>query len=385
MTRIELCAGRARRQMRSGLMLLIVAQLLPATNAAAQTPASPPQPAQAAPGSQPNDTPSIRIGVTVFADYTVQTEPKGTDVDGNEFTPNQFNIQRAYLNVTGQINHIIAFRVTPDIARETGSGSSLAGSYTYRLKYAYAQFNLDDWMTPGSYARFGMQPTIWVGFIDDIYRYRFQGPTLEDREGILSSSDFGATFRYTFARDYGDVHTGFYNGDNYNRAEANDQKAFMIRGTARPLPRNSVLRGLRVTGFADLDAYVKDAERRRTVLAGTFEHKYVNAAYNYLWTTDQPRAAAPETDGRGWSVWVNPKSNAASTGFEGLLRYDRLRPDVNTDAVRGRLIAGLAYWFPHVGNVTTALMFDVEDVNNEKFAPARPDERRYVVRMLINY
>jgi hypothetical protein len=371
--------------MRSGLMLLIVAQLLPATNAAAQTPASPPQPAQASPGSQPNDTPSIRIGVTVFADYTVQTEPKGTDVDGNEFTPNQFNIQRAYLNVTGQINHIIAFRVTPDIARETGSGSSLAGSYTYRLKYAYAQFNLDDWMTPGSYARFGMQPTIWVGFIDDIYRYRFQGPTLEDREGILSSSDFGATFRYTFARDYGDVHTGFYNGDNYNRAEANDQKAFMIRGTARPLPRHSVLRGLRVTGFADLDAYVKDAERRRTVLAATFEHKYVNAAYNYLWTTDQPRAAAPEIDGRGWSVWVNPKSNAASTGLEGLLRYDRLRPDVNTDAVRGRLIAGLAYWFPHVGNVTTALMFDVEDVNNEKFAPARPDERRYAVRMLINY
>ena len=36
-----------------------------------------------------------------------------------------FNVGRAYLNVTGQINHRIGFRVTPDIVRETGVGSSL--------------------------------------------------------------------------------------------------------------------------------------------------------------------------------------------------------------------------------------------------------------------
>jgi hypothetical protein len=373
-----------RDRARGSLLRVMVAVALPVA-AAAQTPAAPAQPPPTTATAQPNDTPSIRIGVTVFGDYTVQTEPKGTDVDGNEFTPSQFNIQRAYLNVTGQINHIVAFRVTPDIARETGAGSSLSGSYTYRLKYAYAQFNLDDWMSRGSYARFGMQPTIWVGFIDDVYRYRFQGPTLEDREGILSSSDFGATFRYTLGGNYGDVHTGFYNGDNYNRVEANDQKAFMIRGTLRPLPEHSVLRGLRITGFTDLDAYVKDAERRRSTLAATFEHTYVNAAFNYLWTTDQTRAAAPEVDGRAWSFWATPKTNASSTGFEGLIRYDRITPDTSAEAVRGRVIAGVAYWFPHVGNVTTALMFDVENVDNDNFAAARPDERRYAVRMLINY
>ena len=130
----------------------------------------------------PDDTPSIRIGATIFADYTVQTEPKGTDVDGNTYTPNAFQIGRAYLNVTGQINHMIQFRITPDIVRETGSGSSLAGSYTYRLKYAYAQFNMDDWMTRGSYARFGMQQTPWVDFMETVYRYRFQGMIFEDRE-----------------------------------------------------------------------------------------------------------------------------------------------------------------------------------------------------------
>ncbi len=70
----------------------------------------------------PDDTPVIRIGAVFFGDYTVTQKPKGTDADGNEFTPNSFNIGRAYLNVTGNISHRVAFRITPDITRETGTG-----------------------------------------------------------------------------------------------------------------------------------------------------------------------------------------------------------------------------------------------------------------------
>ena len=164
----------------------------------------------------PDDTPVIRVGATIFADYTVQTEPKSTDVDGNTFYAERVQRRRAYINVTGHINHLIAFRVTPDIARETGTGSSLNGSYTYRLKYAYAQFNMDDWMTRGSWARFGMQQTPWVDFMETLWRYRFQGTIFEDREGYLSSSDFGATFHYNFGRTTAKS-TGFYNGENYKR------------------------------------------------------------------------------------------------------------------------------------------------------------------------
>ena len=116
-------------------------------------------------------------------------------------------------------------------------------------------------MTRGSWARFGMQQTPWIDFIDTIYRYRFQGATFEDREGILSSSDVGASFHHNFTNNYGDVHTGYYNGDNYNQPEANDQKAWMTRVTVRPLPMSPALRGLRLTGFYNLDAYVKDGDR----------------------------------------------------------------------------------------------------------------------------
>ena len=251
---------------------------------------APPADAQVPTSAAPvpaDDTPAIRVGATLFFDYTVQTEPKRTDADGNSFTPTSFNIGRAYLNVTGQINHLIAFRVTPDIVRESGSGNSTTGSYVYRLKYAYGQFNLDDWMTAGSWARFGMQQTPWIDFIDTIYRYRFQGATFEDREGILSSSDVGASFHHNFTNNYGDVHTGYYNGDNYNQPEANDQKAWMTRVTVRPLPASPALRGLRLTGFYNLDAYVKDGVKRRGIIGVTYEHAYLHAGGNYLSTTDQ--------------------------------------------------------------------------------------------------
>src|SRR5687767_3643515 len=95
------CTGRAA---------LAVGVLLAGVNVAAQTPAPP------ATAKKPDDAPSVRLGATIFADYTVTTEPKAIDVDGNEVTANAFNIARSYINVTGQISRLVAFRVTPDIA-----------------------------------------------------------------------------------------------------------------------------------------------------------------------------------------------------------------------------------------------------------------------------
>ena len=153
----------------------------------------------------PDDTPSVRVGGTLFLDYTFTDAPKTTDADGNQVSQNAFNVGRAYLNITGQINHLVAFRITPDITRESGTGSSLNGSLTYRLKYGYAQLNLDDWMWRGSYVRVGMIPTPVVNFEEDIYRYRFQGTVFADREGFLSSADFGVMYRTQFPNAYGEV------------------------------------------------------------------------------------------------------------------------------------------------------------------------------------
>src|SRR6266581_8923843 len=99
----------------------------------------------------PDDTPSIRVGVTIYADYTYQESPETTDADGNVIKPNSFNVTRSYINVIGNVNHLVGFRITPDVVRQSGlvslgSGSSVSNdSLVFRIKYAFGQFNLDDW------------------------------------------------------------------------------------------------------------------------------------------------------------------------------------------------------------------------------------------------
>src|SRR5450756_1985897 len=55
-----------------------------------------------------DDTPSVKVGGTIFADYTYQDAPKGTDADGNSIHPNSFNVSRAYINVFGNLSHLIS-------------------------------------------------------------------------------------------------------------------------------------------------------------------------------------------------------------------------------------------------------------------------------------
>src|SRR6185295_7502053 len=171
---------------------------------------------------------------------TYQDTPQIKDADGNTINPSQFNVTRSYINVTGNINHIVAFRITPDVVRQSGLITLVPpsvitnDSLVFRIKYAFMQFNLDDWMTRGSWARFGIQQTPFVDFDEGIYRYRFQGTTFAERVPLpttMTSSDAGVSFHYNLPSNYGDFHAGIYNGENYQRVEVNDQKAFEFRGT----------------------------------------------------------------------------------------------------------------------------------------------------------
>jgi hypothetical protein len=339
----------------------------------------------AAEGATPAaDAPSVRVGGTIFLDYTTALDPKVTDADGNRVSQSAFNVGRAYLNVTGQLNHVFAFRVTPDIVRETGTGSSSTGSLDVRLKYGYLQANLDDWMPRGTYARVGMIQTPWIEFEDGIYRYRFQGTTFADREGFEPSSDLGASFRTPLPGDYGEVVAGVYNGEGYTRTDPNDQKALRVRGTVRPLPASGALRGLRVSGYVTRDHYVQDAPRHRAIVGATYEHPWVNAAVVLLRASDRTSVRVAEVESDGLSLWATPK---LTRGFEGLFRYDRLTATSRlVDIRKERVIAGVAYWPPMpASSVTTAFLVDVEQVRYTDFVPARPTEKRLAVHMLVNF
>jgi hypothetical protein len=349
----------------------------------------------------PDDTPAIKIGAVIFTDYTYQFEPAAKDAAGNAIDANAFNVARAYLNVTGNVSHLVAFRITPDVSRNSATGSSLDGSVVFRLKYAYAQVNLDDWLPKGTWVRVGMQQTPFIDSIEGIYRYRFQGTVFTEREGYMSSADLGVSFRTVFPRNYGDVHVGVYNGEGYSKAETNDQKAFMARVGFKPLPRHPVLRNWRLQGFWTLDRYMKDAERNRAVFNTTFEHRYVNLGYDYIRTSDKVSSARtdgvdryPTLDGKGWSVWATPKKPFANgSSLEALVRYDRMKPGgtasptaiASPDGLSQRTIAGVSYWFPKQGGVSAALLVDYEQVKFSNWSPARPAQERLFVHSLISF
>ena len=361
------------------LVLISTAALAQVTPAAGFTP--------------PDDTPSIKVGVTLYADYTYTQNPQSTDADGNAVNPSAFNVSRSYVNITGNLSHIVSFRITPDIVRQSGlltpgAGSSVTNdSLVFRIKYAFAQINLDDWMTKGSWARLGIQQTPLLDYEENIYRYRFQGTTFTEREGFYNSADAGASFHYNLPSNYGDVHVGVYNGEGYAKTDPNDQKAVEIRGTARPFARNMpILRGLRITGFYFGDNYIKDSERTRAVAQVTFEHKYVNAGYDYIKAHDQIGIKFANVEASGWSWWATPRKPFENgSSWEALLRYDHLQPNALGPADRTRTILGLAYWFPHQGTVSTSLMLDYDGQTFNNFTPAQPAQKRIAVHGLVNF
>jgi len=389
------------------LRRVLIASFLMTTLAAAASA----QVTPAAGYTPPDDTPSIKVGATIFTNYSYQTDPKIADTDGNLVNRSSFDVARAYINITGNISHLVAFRITPDITRQSGllslgAGNSVSSdSLVFRIKYAYAQFNLDDWMTKGSWARAGIQQTPWVDFEEGIYRYRFQGTVFAERIPLpttMTSSDAGVSFHYNLPSNYGDFHVGVYNGENYQKVEVNNQKALEFRGTLRPFAMSRpVLRGLRAHLVYYDDHYAGSDERRRVMGNVTFEHPYVNAGADYLNAKDQALATATDASSQGYSVWATPRMpRADGSSWEGLLRYDHWTPNTATtlapastsaapgitvlnDQHQNRTIVGISYWFPHQGNVSTAILFDYDGQRFDNITTA--PVKSIAVHALINF
>ena len=375
--------------------LLALALLAEARPCRAQTPPSPAPTAAPSPAPKPGE--GIKLGATIFADFTLQDAPRVTDSDRSAVRKSEFEVRRAYLNLSGNVSDFFSFRVTPDVAARqttTVSGlpadarvsSSLDGSLTIRLKYAFAQCAFDKFGGAGKSAwiRLGQQQTPYLDFMEGIYRYRFQGTLFVERQGLLSSSDVGFSGHMNLPREYGDVHVGAYNGDTYTRAEANGQKAVQARVSLRPLPRHVLLKGLRVHTFVDRDSPVAGGARNRTTADLTFEHRHLNLGVDYVWAADRAsgRPSTTEVRSTGWSAWVNPR---LGTGLEGLFRYDRYTPNRAVAGRKREVIAGVACWFRVLrAPQAVAVVADYDGVDYDAVL-ARPAERRWELKALLSF
>ena len=339
----------------------------------------------------PDDTPRINVGITIFADYSYQDSPTVTDGVKDTIHKNSFNVTRTYINVTGNLAHWLAFRITPDIKPETNSASNLNGNQVVRLKYGYGQINLDDLLClKGTWLRFGLQQTPWIDFEEGVYRYRFQGAIFADTEGFLTSSDYGASARITFPGNFGDIHGGVYNGEGYqsqdDQSGINDEKSFQVRGTLRPLAVIPFIKGLRLTGFYDSDHYFSDA-RKRTYRRQPDLRAPVRQRGFETWDDFKDQSSAPSASQLhrdGYSAWMTPRTQF---GLEGLFRYDELRQNKDNplDPKKKRMVYGIAYWPPLQGGKTVSFLFDYSEVKFERVLPDPGKAKIYALHTLFNF
>ncbi len=139
----------------------------------------------------------FRVGALVYASYKMYTHtgfgPAQFDNNtwpgpGNNIY-NTFDVDRAYLNFYFNPTPDWTLRVTPDIYKSYGNAtptsnshvssvsSNLTGDLSYRLKYAYVEYNkILDWVgdtTRGSTLQFGSIPNAFMPWEEELTTFRY--------------------------------------------------------------------------------------------------------------------------------------------------------------------------------------------------------------------
>lgn len=274
-------------------------------------------------------TPTVTVGGVVYGQYVYQLKDTANHA-------NNFDVTRAYINVFGKFGSGVSGRVTGDIYRNSDA------SLGYRLKYAFAAW------TPTKSAltfKLGLMTTPWLDWEEALWDYRMQGPVALDRNGYMTSADFGAGVDGSWAGDKVNLQAGFYNGEGYGKALGDQRKDVMGRVSVRVLGTDDGSRvgGLRLTGYAQYGKPTSGGKRQRYIGMLSYRSKVATLAAEFASTKDTVTSpASASKTGRVISVYGVlrvPKSKVQIIG-----RLDSVDPNTGTDNDRlTRLIAGIAY------------------------------------------
>ncbi|MGE5801083.1 MAG: porin [Gemmatimonadota bacterium] len=278
----------------------------------------------AAAQSQNPQAPQVTVGGVVYGQYLYQL--KDSLGAGNQ---NQFSIQRAYLNVLGRFGGGISTRLTTDIA-PTG-----AGNQQIRLKYAFLA-----WTPTNSKLtyKFGLVQTPYIDFEETLWDYRMQGPIAVDRNGYMSSADFGAGVDGRWNNEGVNAQFLFFNGEGYSGGTGDNHKDVGARVSVRLSKTNEPSRvgGLRVTGYAGIGKATGGADRNRYLALGSYKTQQLTLAAEFVSTKD---GAITGSILSAFGVYRFARSKVGAIG-----RVDILDPDTNTpDNKQTRVITGVSY------------------------------------------
>ncbi len=171
-----------------------------------------------------SDNSDAKVGATIF--FRWQNNDSGT-------TPNNFYVDRAYVDIKKKLDGGASGRVTLDVKQISGATSGNLFDY---LKYAYVEMPLNvsalQFSPSDLTAKVGLQHTAWIDWADKIMDQRYIYKNLVDNEGVMSSADFGlgAVGKIAIAGLPEMEYQGtLLNGSGYAANEANKQKDVGLR------------------------------------------------------------------------------------------------------------------------------------------------------------
>lgn len=275
---------------------------------------------------------------------------------------NEFLLKRGYITFQKKFNDQLSARITQDVnVDREGDGE---GDIEIRLKYGFLRYQFDG----GSlfykpYIEFGMVSRPWIDFEQSINRYRVQGTMFLERNGILSSADYGLSFvsllggeldedyqknvSRSFPGKYGSFAIGIYNGGGYHAIEKNENKMIDGRLSIRPVPE--ILPGLQVSAVGAFGKGNVGSSPEYKTIAGilSYESRIIDLTGTYYSGTGFEDGGRLDSSGKpptnnGYSLFAD--LNIPKTSFNLIGRYDSFTSDSGF-LKSERYILGLAYYF----------------------------------------
>lgn len=298
----------------------------------------------------------LKLGSTIFMEWNTKSykDPQGGS--------NQFNLNRAYLTLSKEINDWMGLSVTTDLFTSKDTTDDAGNGLELRVKFAYLYLNFY-----GTTTQIGMIGTPSESYDASIWPFRVQGKNLINDAGVQDSADVGIAnqgvfggymddeylkfAQKPFAGKWGGYMIGVYNGPGYTVTESNNNKVISGVVYFRPFPTVSILKGLQL---AYAGTYGKSNEKftsgdtteypdwRVNLGQISLQHEYFTVMAQYYWGKGTA-TSKEDKDRKGYIV----EAFARIPGLEKLRvfgRYYYYDPDRDTDNdAWKKYVAGLAY------------------------------------------
>jgi hypothetical protein len=278
-----------------------------------------------------DDTQVIRVGAVIFYGFHVPEAAERSQTPQTiRCQPTSFNVARAlHQHHRQHLERRVASSITRNLVRDTTNVATV-GSLLYRLKYGYAQFalrRLDRELAGQTYVRLGISRRRSSDYQESVYRYRFPGHGVRERDGRAVVVGCGRDVPPNLPNLYGDSTWGSTTAKVTTAPSRTTEGVQSIRGTVPRFPTgNALARGFRGT-LSHRRSRGQERRPQSIHRSVALEQRHFNANFDYLSRTDQTLHDNPKVDSDGYSFSSHRSSRRKGNGPEALIRFDSFRSD----------------------------------------------------------